>query len=201
MENEYYDSCTHNEFVTIIPMTPEEYEGGGKNLQITYSFAQSPFGEVLIASTPKGICNLNFIHDRIKALINIRSAYPCASYKEEVAECHKDAMTYFDIVFDDPKPVTLHIKGTEFQHQVWSTLLKIPVGARTSYSNVAFVAGHPKAVRAVGTAMGKNPVAYIIPCHRVTKTSGRIGEYRWGIALKAQLITSEMPMDRYNDPN
>lgn len=186
-----YDDCRHNQFVTIIPMTQDEYDNGGEKLEITYSFSESPFGEVIIASTPKGICEMSFVDERKIALADIQSRYPKAFYKEETIEWHKDAMTFFDIVSDDPTPVTLHMKGTEFQFQVWNMLLKIPVGTVTSYSSIAKALKNPNGARAVGGAVGKNVVAYIIPCHRVITSTDSFGGYRWGVERKIIMITHE----------
>lgn len=178
----------HDLFVNIEGMTPGEYKQGGRNLQINYSFAESPFGDVLVASTTKGICHMAFFEDQEKALATLQQRFPAAQYRQMTDLIQQNALHIFSKDWNALDQVKLHLKGTDFQLKVWETLLKIPQGALSSYGEVAGAIGKPKASRAVGTAIGSNPVAYLIPCHRVIRGSGTIGNYMWGENRKTAII-------------
>lgn len=178
----------HDLFVNIEGMTPGEYKQGGCNLQIHYSFAESPFGEVLVASTTKGICHMAFFEEQEKALAALQQRFPAAQYRQMTDLIQQNALRIFREDWNALDQVKLHLKGTDFQLKVWETLLKIPQGALSSYGEIAGAIGKPKASRAVGTAIGSNPVAYLIPCHRVIRSSGTIGNYRWGESRKTAII-------------
>lgn len=177
-------------------MTPEEYENEGANLCINYSFAPTPFGDILIASTHKGICSLEFIEDRIEAYNNLRLKFPRAHYDCKCDFLQQDALSIF--TQNQSKVIKLHLKGTDFQFKVWKALLSIPLGNMTTYGKIAKMINNPSAYRAVGTAVGNNPVALLIPCHRVVCASGEIGNYRWGTARKRAIIDREA--DKINLP-
>lgn len=189
-------SRLHDLFVQIEGMTPSEYREGGKHLSIDYEFATTPFGEVLIASTQKGICHMAFFQDQSLAIDELKSRFPNATYRQQSNEKQLSALAIFSQT--DPaqaensqtelEDIKLHLKGTDFQLKVWESLLNIPQGQLRSYGEVADAIGKPTASRAVGTAIGKNPIAFIIPCHRVIKATGAFGDYRWGSTRKSAII-------------
>lgn len=178
----------HDLFVKIEGMTPGEYKNGGENLNIAYSFGESPFGDLIVASTSKGICHLTFIKDQQEGLKSLQSRFPKASYHMEESELHKNALSFFRSDWKDGKNLKLHLKGTDFQLKVWDALLKIPQGKLTTYGSIAQKIDKPSAARAIGTAIGSNPVAFLIPCHRVIQTSGNLGGYMWGETRKSAII-------------
>lgn len=178
----------HDLFVNIEGMTPGEYKNGGRNLSINYSFAESPFGNLLVASTPKGICHISFYETEKKAIDTLKSIFPNASYSQMTDRLQQDALFIFTRDWSQLGRIKLHLKGTEFQIKVWESLLKIPMGNLSTYGRIAKEIDHPKASRAIGTAIGNNPVAFLIPCHRVIQSTGEIGEYHWGSSRKAAMI-------------
>jgi AraC family transcriptional regulator, regulatory protein of adaptative response / methylated-DNA-[protein]-cysteine methyltransferase len=178
----------HDLFIHIEAMTPGEFKNGGESLGITYSYADSPFGDLIIASTPKGICYMAFVDDKDNALSNLRAYFPNASFHEKVEPLHQKVLSVFQKDWHPLETVNLHLKGTPFQLKVWETLLKIPIGRLSTYGKIAEQIQHPKASRAVGTAIGSNPVSFLIPCHRVIQSSGVIGGYMWGPTRKTAII-------------
>ncbi len=178
----------HDLFINIEGMTPGEFKNGGKNLRINYSFAESPFGNLLIASTAKGICYMAFADDEEDALQQLKIHFPNAQYKQMVDMMQQNALYIFTQDWNKLNEIKLHLKGTGFQIKVWETLLKIPMGQLSTYRNVASSIDNPKAARAVGSAIGDNPVAFIIPCHRVIQSSGNFGQYHWGSTRKTAMI-------------
>ncbi|MFV0311887.1 MAG: methylated-DNA--[protein]-cysteine S-methyltransferase [Dysgonomonas sp.] len=178
----------HDLFVKIEGMTPGEYKNGGENLAINYSFAETPFGEILIASTMKGICYMAFANNETTALEELQKLFPNADYKQLTDNNQQNALYIFKQDWQRPEQIKLHVKGTDFQLKVWESLLKIPMGRLLTYSDIARQTGNPKASRAVGSAVGDNPVAYLIPCHRVILSSGSFGQYHWDSSRKAAII-------------
>jgi AraC family transcriptional regulator of adaptative response/methylated-DNA-[protein]-cysteine methyltransferase len=178
----------HDLFVNIEGMTPGEYKNGGKTLAINYSFAETPFGPILVASTPKGICHMAFADDEQQALAVLQQSFPNAAYRQMVDLLQQNALYIFTHNWQQLKEVKLHLKGTAFQLKVWETLLKIPMGQLTTYGQIAGEIKQPGASRAVGTAIGSNPVAFLIPCHRVIQSTGLFGGYMWGPTRKTALI-------------
>jgi AraC family transcriptional regulator of adaptative response/methylated-DNA-[protein]-cysteine methyltransferase len=178
----------HDLFVSIEGMTPGEFRNGGGALSINYSFAESPFGDVLVASTSKGICHLTFVDDREKAFAHLQTRFPNAQYRQMVDIHQQNALYIFTRDWNELSGIKLHLKGTPFQLKVWEALLKIPMGNLSTYSAVASAVDSPSASRAVGTAVGSNPVAFLIPCHRIIKSTGEIGEYHWGSTRKMAMI-------------
>ncbi len=178
----------HDLFINIEGMTPAEYKNGGKNLSINYNFTESPFGNVIVASTPKGICYMAFNDNEINALNNLRQKFPNADIQQKPDLTQQNAMFIFQNDWGKLSEIKLHLKGTDFQLKVWETLLKIPIGQLSTYGNIAEQIGNPNASRAVGTAIGSNPVAFLIPCHRVIQSSGNIGGYMWGSTRKTAII-------------
>lgn len=178
----------HDLFISIEGMTPGEYKNQGEALLIHYSFAESPFGNILVASTSKGICHMAFADNESMALQELRDRFPKASYQQLVDRFQQTALQLFTRDWNQPEQVKLHLKGTEFQLKVWETLLKIPAGGLSTYRSIAQEMKHPRALRAVGTAIGQNPIAFLIPCHRVIQSSGQFGNYHWGATRKAAMI-------------
>ena len=178
----------HDLFISIEGMTPGEYKNGGEHLTINYSFAETPFGEVLIASTAKGICLLVFVKDQQEALAELQACFPKAHYQQQVDAIQQNTLLIFAQDWSKLKEIKLHLKGTEFQLKVWEALLKVPTGKLVSYSTLAEEVKNLQASRAVGSAVGSNPIAYLIPCHRVIRSSGELGYYHWGNTRKAALI-------------
>lgn len=181
-------SRLHDLFVNIEGMTPGEYKNGGENLQINYSFAESPFGNIIVAATPKGICHMAFYEDQPAALANLQAKFPAARYQQMLDMQQQNALYIFSHDWSKLSQVKLHLKGTEFQLKVWEALLKIPMGKLATYGNLAKQLQNPNASRAVGTAIGDNPVAFLIPCHRVIQSSGALGGYHWGLDRKTAMI-------------
>lgn len=178
----------HDLFVSIEGMTPGEFKRGGENLSINYSYAESPFGNILVASTSKGICHIAFADNAEHALHELQKEFPNASYRQAVDQAQQHALRVFTGDWSQPDRVKLHVKGTPFQLKVWETLLKIPMGRLYTYGTVASALDSPGASRAVGSAIGSNPVAFLIPCHRVIRSSGILGPYHWGNTRKTLMI-------------
>jgi AraC family transcriptional regulator of adaptative response/methylated-DNA-[protein]-cysteine methyltransferase len=178
----------HDLFINIEGMTPAEYKNGGKNLDINYSFAESPFGNILVASTQKGICYMAFADNEPLAFETLQIHFPNAKFRQMVDFIQQNALHIFSQDWTELKQIKLHLKGTDFQLKVWQTLLKVPMGQLTTYGAIAGKIENPNASRAVGTAIGSNPVAFLIPCHRVIQSSGVTGGYMWGTTRKTAII-------------
>lgn len=178
----------HDLFINIEGMTPAEYKNGGKALSINYSFAESPFGHIIVASTTKGICYMAFADNEEEAFAQLHQHFPYAQFKQMVDLIQQHALYIFTQDWKKLGQIKLHLKGTDFQLKVWQALLKIPVGQLSTYGAVAHQIEQPKASRAVGTAIGSNPVAFLIPCHRVIQSTGAIGGYMWGSTRKTAII-------------
>jgi len=178
-------------FIKLERMTTEEYKNGGQNLSINYSFSESPFGQIIIATTPKGICYLAFAENETEALCSLKHKFPNARYSQIMDSLQKKAITIFNQGQNNIYEVKLHIKGTDFQMKVWNALLEIPMGRLCTYGEIASKVNNPKASRAVGTAVGNNPVSLLIPCHRVIRSSGELGEYHWGANRKEAILDWE----------
>lgn len=178
----------HDLFINIEGMTPGEYKNGGENLRINYSFAESPFGNILVASTGKGICNIAFADDREEALQALQKKFPNAVYTQMVDLMQQNILYIFTHDWSRINQVKLHLRGTEFQLKVWEALLKVPMGQVTTYGKIAKQIQIPAASRAVGTAIGDNPVAFLIPCHRIIQATGVFGQYHWGSIRKTAMI-------------
>lgn len=179
----------HDLFINIEGMTPGEYKNGGLALNINYSFADTPFGKIIAASTDKGVCHMAFVDEgERRAFDHLRSIFPNAKYVLSPDTKQQHALSVFDRDWNRLEEIKLHLKGTEFQLKVWETLLKIPAGGLATYADLATKSGYNGACRAVGTAVGKNPVAFLIPCHRVIKATGEPGNYHWGEMRKNAII-------------
>lgn len=184
-------SRLHDLFVTCEAVTPGEYKSGGRGVAITYGFHDSPFGECLIGRTDRGICWLSFKResDRQGLLSELRGAWKNAALVEDPAGTRPLVARIYDpSAWRRATPLPVLVKGTNFQIKVWEALLKIPVGTVVSYEDVALFIGMPKAVRAVGNAVGKNPVSFVIPCHRVVRKTADFGNYGGGPARKKAML-------------
>lgn len=175
-------------FINIEGMTPGEYKNGGENLSINYSFVESPFGDIIVAATPKGICHMAFTDNPTDALGILQEKFPNAEYHQMVDAIQQNAIFIFTQDWSKLGEIKLHLKGTDFQLKVWKTLLDIPMGQLTTYGDIASKLNNPNASRAVGTAIGDNPIALLIPCHRVIRSSGELGGYHWGLTRKTAII-------------
>ncbi len=187
-------SRLHDLFVTFEATTPGEFKRQGQGLKISYGFCDSPFGQCLLATTKRGICYLGFSGDggQAETLNQLFSTWPRSEFSENSAAVSPIVSQIFGIDrLPDRGPFNLLIKGTNFQINVWRALLKVPMGALVSYQDIAEYIGHSKSFRAVANAIAINPVAYLIPCHRVIAKTGVIHHYRWGAARKKALIAWE----------
>ncbi len=179
----------HDLFMKIEGMTPGEYKNGGGSLQINYSFASSPFGNLIIASTAKGICYLAFADaGEEAALLELRHQFPNAKLINTTDQYQENALKIFAQDWTQADKIRLHLRGTEFQLKVWQALLQVPMGSLVTYSGLAGRLGKPSASRAVGSAVGDNPIAFLIPCHRVITATGATGQYHWGATRKLAII-------------
>ncbi len=169
----------HDLFVKCEGVSPGEFKKKGKELTILWQVIQTAFGETLMAETSKGLCKVSFMNNEIPPLKELSMDFPYAKFENELGLNGKLLKEYFDTWQIPEKRISLHFKGTTFQIQVWKALLQIPAGNLVAYQDIGNRIGHPGAVRAIGTAIGKNPIAYLIPCHRVIKNNGLIGRYRW----------------------
>ena len=202
----------HDLFITLEAMTPGEYKAGGAGLTITIGFHDSPFGDCVVAVTDRGVCGLSFVvaGDREAARDEIALRWPGAAlvqddeavrpiaervfaawggqaWAPEAPEPGQSAIT--------PTPLSLLVRGTNFQVRVWEALLRIPPGTVATYEDIALAVGQPGATRAVGTAIARNPVAYLIPCHRVIRKTGAFGSYHWGATRKVAMLLRENPQE------
>lgn len=184
-------SRLHDLFVSIEGMTPAEYRDGGKDLTFKFSIGNSILGDVLVISTDKGICKVVFLDEGSEELELFKQQYPKATYINEQIAAHQQVMAFLQGE-NTIGQIKLHLRGTAFQMQIWEALLQIPEGQLTTYGAIANQIGNSKASRAVGTAIGANPIAYLIPCHRVIQQSGVLGGYRWGLLRKQVLISKEL---------
>jgi AraC family transcriptional regulator of adaptative response/methylated-DNA-[protein]-cysteine methyltransferase len=184
----------HDHFVALEAVTPGEYKGRGAGLKIFYGVHPSPFGKVFLATTERGVCALSFISGQqaeAEELTKLQQSWSYARLCENRALTQAFVKRIFDPVRGEDKPLTLLVRGTNFQIQIWKALLQIPPGHLCSYQQLARIVDKPTASRAVGQAIGANPIAYLIPCHRVIRRMGLPGGYRWGETRKRALIAWE----------
>lgn len=180
-------SRVYDLFVNMEAVTPNEYKSKGAGIEIEYGVHETPFGNCLLAVTERGICSMNFVDDNVEALLKeLKNNWENASIRKNENATGILAENLF--AKHTKRDVKLLVKGTAFQVKVWEALLKIPFGAVTSYQTIANAIGSPNGMRAVGSAVGANPVAYLIPCHRVIRREAIIGQYRWGSLRKTALI-------------
>lgn len=194
-------SRLHDLFVNAEALSPGEYKTRARGLVLRYGFHESPFGPCLVASSPRGICSLEFIGntegDVEFALENLKGRWHEAEFvQDQTPGALALSRVFGERPSADAPELSIHLRGTDFQLQVWQALLSIPEGRLVTYGRLARMVGSPKAARAVGSALGDNPVALLIPCHRVLRSSGAIGGYRWGTDRKRALIAWEAARTR-----
>ena len=181
----------HDLFVTHEAMTPGDFKAGGAGLVMAYGFHPTPFGEAIVVTTERGLAGLGFVDDgdRGAALADMTRRWPKAAYVEDAAATAPLARRIFDpLAWRADQPLRVVLIGTDFEVRVWRTLLKIPFGKATTYSEIAGRIGRPTASRAVGAAVGKNPISFVVPCHRVLGRSGRLTGYHWGLTRKQAIL-------------
>lgn len=181
-------SRLHDLFINIEGMSPAEFKNGGKNLSINYSFSNTPFGQIIVASTNKGVCHMAFLENEVQSIIDLKNKFPNATFSNKSDKVQQNALSIFQPGVQELPNIKLHLKGTDFQLKVWESLLKIPLGNLATYGTIASQINKPNASRAVGTAIGSNPVAFLIPCHRVIQSTGTFGGYMWGNTRKTAII-------------
>lgn len=187
-------SRVYDLFVTLEAVTPQEYKEKGSGIAIDYGFHQTPFGECIVGVTERGICHLSFLAggNRHEAVTGLEMAWENAQLRQNERATEKTAAVIFDKKPSADQKLNVLVKGTNFQVKVWNALLQIPMGSVSTYQSIAAGIGQPKALQAVGSAVGANPVAYLIPCHRVIRKNLVIGEYHWGTERKKAMLGWEM---------
>jgi AraC family transcriptional regulator of adaptative response/methylated-DNA-[protein]-cysteine methyltransferase len=184
----------HDLFVTHEAMTPGDYKRRGEGLEITYGFHASPFGDAIVLATSRGVAGLAFVDEdkgqtREEALADMTRRWPAARYIEAPERTELHARRIFEPAEWRPEqPVRLVMIGSDFEVRVWEALLRIPMGRAVSYADIARHIGMPTASRAVGSAVGRNPISFVVPCHRVLRGDGNLGGYHWGLTRKRAII-------------
>jgi len=181
----------HDLFVTHEAMSPGEWKAGGEGLTLHYGFHPSPFGTALLMATPRGLAGLAFADpgDEQAALADMRSRWPKARHVEDAARTAPLARRVFDpSLWRAEEPLRVVLIGTDWEVRVWDALLRIPMGRATTYSDIARKVCAERAARAVGAAVGKNPIAFVVPCHRVLGKSGKLTGYHWGVTRKCAML-------------
>jgi AraC family transcriptional regulator, regulatory protein of adaptative response / methylated-DNA-[protein]-cysteine methyltransferase len=184
----------HDLFVSHEAMTPGDYKRRGEGLDIVYGFHASPFGEALILATARGVAGLAFVDEdkgqtRVEALADMTRRWPAARYTEAPERTAVHAQHIFEPAeWRSEQPVRLVMIGSDFEVRVWEALLRIPMGRAVSYADIARHIGLPSASRAVGSAVGRNPISFVVPCHRVLRGDGNLGGYHWGLTRKRAII-------------
>lgn len=186
-------SRLYDHFVQLEAVTPGEYKQRGAGLVIDHGVHDTPFGQAFVALTPRGVCNFSFLDEKAPEvpLAALAHNWPEAELREAPSRTQNVINTMFDGSKAPDRPISLHVSGTNFQISVWRALLQIPPAKVVSYAQVANAVGNPKAARAVGLAVGANPVALMIPCHRVIQQNGKLGGYHWGETRKQAIHTWE----------
>ena len=187
-------SRLHELIVHAEAMTPGQVRRDGGGVEIAWGFHESPLGTALVAVTPLGICSIQFADsaaDRRAAVARLRAEWPAATLVESAARTRKASRQALGALGTPTGPLAVHVRGTNFQLKVWTALLGIAPGCVTTYEEIADVIGQPAAARAVGGAVGRNPVSLLIPCHRVIRKSGRLGGYAWGLERKELILRAE----------
>lgn len=183
-------SRLHDLFVSVDAVTPGQFKDRGRGLAIAYGFHDTPFGPCFIATTARGVTALEFGAQQ-DSVTRLGEKWMAATLREDRRLTKGLVKRIFDLDREDPASITLYLKGTNFQLKVWQALLNIPPGNMVSYEEVALAIGSPGAKRAVGNAVGSNPIAFVIPCHRVIRKSGDFGDYRWGSTRKKAILAWE----------
>lgn len=198
----------HDLFVNCEGVTPGEYRNGGEDLEILYGVHHSPFGYCFIAQTQRGVCKLSFFDqaDDGHALAELQQEWPNASIHSNREATHTTFIRLFPCEVSEAPlavattPLKILLKGSPFQLQVWEALLTVPPGTMRSYQHIADTMGKPSAVRAVASAIARNPLAYLIPCHRVIRSTGALNNYRWGDTRKAAMLGLEQALTNHQSP-
>ncbi len=179
----------HDMFMKWEAMSPGDYARKGAGVCIDYGWFDSPFGQVLAMGTKRGLCGMAFAEEigKTAALADMQARWPAAKF----CEAPKQIENWVNAAFGAGQNTKLHLMGAPFQIKVWEALLSIPSGHVTTYSEIAEAIGNPRAVRAVGTAVGKNPISWLIPCHRALRKSGGLGGYHWGLPVKRAMLAWE----------
>ena len=178
----------NNELAKIIPAPKTDWK---KKHIISYSFFSSPFGEMLVASMPQGVCYVGYALPQEDALQELHDRFPQNILRLKKNKQHEHVAKLFAGNRRKRKPLPLYLKGTDFQLKVWEALLQIPTGSLSTYGKIATAVGSPKAQRATGSAIGRNPILYIVPCHRVIAQNGKMGGFYWGVEKKIELLNAE----------
>jgi AraC family transcriptional regulator, regulatory protein of adaptative response / methylated-DNA-[protein]-cysteine methyltransferase len=181
----------HDLFVTHEAMSPGEWKSGGAGLAVAYGFHPSPFGTALVMATERGIAGLAFADpgEEQAALADMRSRWPAAHFREDSGRTAPLAKRIFDpALWRADRPLRVVLIGTDFEVRVWETLLRVPMGRAVTYSGIAERIGTPKAARAVGAAVGKNPISFVVPCHRALGKNGDLTGYHWGLTRKRAML-------------
>ncbi|MFA3916906.1 methylated-DNA--[protein]-cysteine S-methyltransferase [Ruegeria hyattellae] len=183
----------HDLFMRWESMSPGEYSRKGKGLEIYWGWFESPFGPALVMGTDKGICGIGFAAETGEetAMEDLISRWPQAEFIEDPMQLRPWVLSAFGAESEKLDPTPLFLIGSPLQIKVWEALLRIPSGHVTTYSEIAEAIGQPRAVRAVGTAVGRNPISWLIPCHRALRKSGGLGGYHWGLPVKRALLAYE----------
>jgi len=187
-------SRLHDLFLNLERMTPGEYKAQAAGLTVYWGVEDTPFGPALFAALDRGLCGLSFLHDGDQdgALAELRARWPGAELEQEGARIQGYAESLNARMRGGPgQPLGLVLKGTPFQLRTWEALLRIPAGKAVSYRDLAALSGSPQAIRAVGTVVGQNPIAWLIPCHRVIQATGALGQYHWGTPRKQAILAFE----------
>lgn len=186
-------SRLHDHFIHVDAVTPGEFKSKGGGLRIEYGMHDTPFGMTFVAVTQQGICDIAFIdrHEITAHLHDLRIRWPLADIRLNQEKGRFTIESLFSVPSNWNQPLSLYVSGTNFQTRVWTALLKIPPGKVSSYAHIARAIDRPKSARAVGQAIASNPIAFIIPCHRVIHHSGKLGGYRWGMTRKRAILAWE----------
>jgi AraC family transcriptional regulator of adaptative response/methylated-DNA-[protein]-cysteine methyltransferase len=181
----------HDLFVTHEAMSPGEWKAGGEGLTLSYGFHSSPFGDALVVATERGLAGLAFAdpEEKAAALDDMRRRWPKAQFRDDRTRTAAYARRIFDPkLWQEHRPLRIVMIGTDFEVRVWETLLKVPLGRAVTYSDIAAKIRIPRAARAVGAAVGRNPIAFVVPCHRVIGKSGDLTGYHWGLTRKRAML-------------
>jgi len=182
----------HDLFIHTEAISPAQYKARGQGMLIHYGFHESPFGNYLLAVTDKGICHLDFTDSsQQQTLFGLSEQWPCSDLHRNESMTEPVHQRLFGKMSEQPEQISVLLKGTNFQIQVWQALLRIPYGQLCSYETLAQLAGRPAATRACASAIARNSIAWLIPCHRVIKKIGESGQYRWGAERKKIILGFE----------
>jgi AraC family transcriptional regulator, regulatory protein of adaptative response / methylated-DNA-[protein]-cysteine methyltransferase len=181
----------HDLFVTHVGLSPGEYKSRGEGLTMSYGVHPCPFGEAVVLMSPRGLCGLGFVDDAgvDAAISDLVRRFPRATFvRDDAATASLSQRVFEPQMWRQDQPLRVHLIGSDFEIRVWETLLRIPLGRATTYSDVAHRIGNPKGSRAVGAAVGRNPISFVVPCHRVIGRSGALTGYHWGLTRKQAML-------------